>query len=73
MRSTSQGLPNTWVATMALVSGAIRASISPGFRFQVSGSMSAKIGRMPSHCSELVVATKLKGVVIALPVIPSAR
>ena len=35
--------------------------------------MSTKSGLMPSHCSELVVATKLKGVVMALPVSPSAR
>ena len=58
---------------MAEVSGWIFRSICSGSRFQVAESMSAKIGLMPSHCSELVVATKLKGVVMALPVNPSAR
>ena len=58
---------------MAEVSRWMCRSICSGSRFQVFVSISAKIGRMPSHCSELVVATKLNGVVMALPVMPSAR
>ncbi len=40
----------------------------PGF-----GWMSANTGRIPSQCRVLVVATKLNGVVMALPVRPRAR
>ena len=58
---------------MAEVSGSMAASTLAGSRFQVSGWMSAKIGRILSQCRVLVVATKLKGVVMALPVSPSAR
>ncbi len=67
MASTSQALPKTWVATIALVSLSIRSSMACESRFQLALSMSTKIGLIPSHCSELVVATKLNGVVMALP------
>src|SRR5690554_380547 len=67
MASTSQGLPNTWVAKMAEVFSVMAASILAGSIFKDCLSISTNTGVQPSQTMLLVVATNENGVVMISP------
>ena len=57
--STSQGVPNVWVATMAEVLTPMARAADSGESVRVAGSMSANTGRSPFHATAWAVAAKV--------------